>query len=265
MGLTNETTEVCLRTSSADEEMFRTLSENASRWTLGWSRRVLDWTVASLVLILLLPLMLLIAVLVRLDSPGPALFCQKRMGRNGVEFVLFKFRSMHSMTNAGSSITAGGDARVTRIGYFLRRFKLDELPQFWNVVRGEMSLVGPRPKLAHLEPLHLVCRPGITGCASLAFRGEESLLSEVHPLHVETFYNDFIMPAKAALDAEYMRTATPLSDLRILFLTGAFWIDPPKHSSILDIEEEIARAYRSRLKTQGKSRMADALKVLEHA
>lgn len=168
-----------------------------------------------------LPLMAFAALLVRLGSSGPVFFRQKRMGRNGREFTLYKFRSMSTDGgNAnGSCITVTGDARITTVGALLRRYKLDELPQFWNVLRGDMCLVGPRPKLPHHEALHMASRPGITGAATLAFRNEEDFLSEIPEDQLETFYEKFVKPTKARLDLEYMRSATLATDLNILWRT----------------------------------------------
>jgi len=164
--------------------------------------------------------MLLAALMVRWGSPGPVFFRQRRMGRNGHEFTLYKFRSMCPRKDNNSCITVSGDVRITPVGALLRRYKLDELPQFWNVLRGDMSLVGPRPKLPHHEALRLACRPGITGAATLAFRNEEEFLSEIPKEQLEAFYESFVKPAKAHLDLEYMRTATFGTDLKILWRTA---------------------------------------------
>jgi lipopolysaccharide/colanic/teichoic acid biosynthesis glycosyltransferase len=165
--------------------------------------------------------MILAALAVRLGSAGPIFFRQRRMGRSGREFTLYKFRSMCPKKGNNSSITVSGDVRITPVGAFLRAYKLDELPQFWNVLRGDMSLVGPRPKLPHHEALHMSCRPGITGAATLAFRNEEEFLSEIPEDQLETFYETFVKPAKAHLDMEYMRTASLGSDLKILWRTAS--------------------------------------------
>jgi lipopolysaccharide/colanic/teichoic acid biosynthesis glycosyltransferase len=194
---------------------------DASRWALSAIRRALEIVVASLALIALLPVMLCAAIFVRLGSEGPVFFRQRRMGRNGREFILYKFRSMCPKKGSNSSITVSGDVRITPVGALLRRYKLDELPQFWNVLRGDMSLVGPRPKLPHHEALHMACRPGITGVATLAFRKEEEFLSEIPEDQLETFYEMFVKPAKAQLDLEYMRTATLTSDLKVLWRTAS--------------------------------------------
>lgn len=206
---------------------------DASPWAVSALRRGVECGVAATALVCLMPLLLLAAALVWLDSEGPVLFRQERMGRNGQAFTLYKFRSMRTEVTSTACITARGDIRITRAGAFLRRHKLDELPQFWNVLRGDMGLVGPRPKLPHLEPLHMMYRPGITGPATLAFRHEETMLSELPPGEVEAFYDSFIKPAKAFLDLEYMRTATARSDAQILWKT---------FSSCLDRSQSAAKA-----------------------
>jgi len=161
------------------------------------------------------------ALLVRVTSPGPVLFRQRRAGRYRVPFTLYKFRSMHVNPDPGSPLTVDGDPRVTRVGALLRRYKLDELPQLWNVIRGDLSLVGPRPKLPHLEPLDLPYRPGVTGSATLAFRNEERILSALRDCHVHAFYDRCVKPRKAQLDRQYMGSATLWSDLGLLWRTAS--------------------------------------------
>ncbi|MGA7522451.1 MAG: sugar transferase [Acidobacteriaceae bacterium] len=197
-------------------------ASEASSWALSPARRAADAFFAIVALITFLPLMAFAALLVRFGSRGPVFFRQKRMGRNGKEFTLYKFRSMSATggNDNGSCITVTGDTRITPVGALLRRYKLDELPQFWNVLRGDMCLVGPRPKLPHHEALHMACRPGITGAATLAFRNEEDFLSEIPEHQLENFYEMFVKPTKARLDLEYMRTATLVSDLKILWRTA---------------------------------------------
>jgi lipopolysaccharide/colanic/teichoic acid biosynthesis glycosyltransferase len=192
----------------------------ASSWALSAARRTLDCIIAVTALVVFLPMMLVAGFLVRLSSPGPVFFRQRRMGRNGREFTLYKFRSMSPKSGSNSCITVSGDSRITPVGALLRRYKLDELPQFWNVLRGDMGLVGPRPKLPHHEALHMPCRPGITGAATLAFRNEEEFLSEIPEDQLETFYDLFVKPAKAQLDLQYMRTATFSSDMKVLWRTA---------------------------------------------
>ncbi len=157
---------------------------------------------------------------VRLTSPGPVIFRQRRVGQHRKLFTIYKFRTMvQNSESIGPDLTAKGDPRITPIGHFLRRFKLDELPQLYNVLRGEMSLVGPRPKLPQLELTSMPCRPGVTGAATLRFRNEQHLLREIPPEKIANFYEQYIAPAKISLDAVYMSSATFQSDLGILCAT----------------------------------------------
>ncbi len=150
-----------------------------------WGKRVLDIVLAIFGLIFFAPILILIACAVKLTSRGPILFRQVRVGRGGVPFKIVKFRTMSVGAEArGLGITVGGDARITTLGRFLRRYKLDELPQLWNVLVGEMSLVGPRPEVpvyvarySQLQRGVLALRPGITGADAIAFRDEEELLA----------------------------------------------------------------------------------------
>lgn len=199
-------------------------------------KRAFDAVVAGLALIVLSPLLLLLALLVRLSSPGPAFYRQKRVGRGGVLFDVLKFRSMR-VGNSGPSVTAGNDPRITPIGARLRQWKLDELPQLINVLRGEMSLVGPRPEVEryvrHYTPEQrgvLEVRPGITGVSQLEFRHEETLLAGRDD--VEAFYISTVMPAKLALDLRYVRERTLLGDIRLLLRTALaiFRKDSPQDS-----------------------------------
>lgn len=200
---------------------FAQLSRNeVSEWTLSRTRRTIDFVMAGIALTLFLPVMAIVAVAVRLSSSGPVLFQQERMGQNGRVFKLYKFRSMRLDTQPSSPITVTGDRRITRVGGLLRKYKLDELPQFWNILRGDMSLVGPRPKLPHHEGLHMPFRPGITGAATLAFRFEEEMLSRIPRQHLDAYYERFVKPSKARIDREYMRTASFRSDLHILWQTA---------------------------------------------
>ena len=192
----------------------------SSRWVKSASRSCFDRLIAGISLLALLPVMLLIMVLVRVSSSGPVFFRQRRAGRHQKEFTLYKFRSMRVEDPPGPPITVSGDPRITALGAFLRRYKLDELPQFWNVLIGDMSLVGPRPKLPHHEGLDLYYRPGITGIASLAFRNEEKILSGIPQHQLDAFYDDYIKPRKAQLDSEYMQSASLWSDLAVLWLTA---------------------------------------------
>jgi lipopolysaccharide/colanic/teichoic acid biosynthesis glycosyltransferase len=191
----------------------------ASRWALSCSRRLLDITISFFVLVLAALPMLLLAACVRLTSKGDAIFSQERVGLRGRLFKVYKFRSMAHTANEknGPGLTKDGDCRVTSIGRLMRKLKLDELPQFYNVLRGDMSLVGPRPKLRQYAALlNMPYRPGITGPATLAFHREEEMLRNVSTSEIDSFYAREIKPVKARLDACYMCHATPISDVRIL-------------------------------------------------
>jgi len=224
-------------------------ANSGSPWVVSRSRRALDCVIAILALLGGLPVIVLVALAVRLSSRGPVLFRQRRMGRNGKEFILLKFRSMEASAPSGSHLTVAGDSRVSWVGEILRSLKLDELPQFWNVLKGDMCLVGPRPKLAHLEGLVMPYRPGITGCATLVFRREEALLAMVPPSNLNSFYHAYIKPGKVRLDEEYMKNATFLSDLRIIVRTAISWTRQPKHPLLVQIERKaslLSLQYESR-------------------
>jgi lipopolysaccharide/colanic/teichoic acid biosynthesis glycosyltransferase len=208
----------------------------ASRWSLSHTRRILDLSIAALVLLVFSIPMGIIAACVRLTSNGKALFSQKRVGRNGRLFRIYKFRSMVELRGdvTGVGLTKGGDQRVTPLGRWMRKFKLDELPQFYNVLRGDMSLVGPRPKLPQYAGIsNMPYRPGITGSATIAFRSEEEILRHVAPQQINTFYAEHIKPKKAKLDVCYMCRATFYSDLRIVATTFLSCIVPAHIPSFL--------------------------------
>jgi lipopolysaccharide/colanic/teichoic acid biosynthesis glycosyltransferase len=186
-------------------------------------KRVFDVVVAALLLVTLAPLLALLAGLVRLSGPGPVLYRGTRVGRDGRPFAMLKFRTMVDGAARGAAITIHGDTRVTRLGRVLRVTKLDELPQLINVLRGEMSLVGPRPEapeyVAHYTPEQLgvlAVRPGITGLAQVRFRHEERLL---YGPDWEAVYLRSVLPAKLALDREYLRSRSFWRDLWIIALT----------------------------------------------
>jgi lipopolysaccharide/colanic/teichoic acid biosynthesis glycosyltransferase len=190
-------------------------------------KRLLDLMVAATALVLLSPLLIGIAIAVAATSPGGPFFRQVRVGRDRRPFRLVKFRSM--TVRAGSedgSFDAGDGSRVTGIGRFLRRTKLDELPQLWNVLVGEMSLVGPRPEVPAWTEVHrdrwdlvLSVRPGITDPASIEFRDEESILAASPD--PEACYRDEILPRKLSLAEAYVRDRSALGDLRVLVRTLA--------------------------------------------
>lgn len=188
-----------------------------SSWSRSRAKRIFDCACVLPVLPLLLPLMLAISLLVRFTSSGPALFRQKRIGLHGKTFTILKFRTMLLATDkAHHAVTTAGNQRFTPIGPFLRRWKLDELPQLLNVLKGEMSLVGPRPKLPQHVISDLPCRPGITGAATFAFAREEAMLDRIPRHSLEAYYYSVVLPAKRMLDAEYMARATFFSDLKLI-------------------------------------------------
>lgn len=212
------------------------LNPNASSWSISPLKRILDLSIALPALLVFALPMLAIAICVRLSSPGQALFVQRRVGRGGRLFRLYKFRTMAGTgeKSTGPGITKDGDQRVTRLGRWLRKLKLDELPQFYNVLRGDMSLVGPRPKLQQYAALiNMPYRPGITGEASIAFRYEEEILSRIPEAKLEEFYHLQIKPLKAQIDACYMCEATLGSDLRIIARTFLACVAPDRASSII--------------------------------
>ena len=190
-------------------------------------KRTVDLLGASTALVLSAPVLAIVAAAIKLDSPGAFLYRQTRVGRHGRPIQTLKLRTMHhAPSGAGSHITAQGDRRVTRVGRILRKTKLDELPQLWNVVRGDMSLVGPRPEVPRYvaeyrpewHPL-LEVRPGLTDLASVTFRDEESLLAAARD-H-ERAYREVIMPMKLALALEGVQRTSLAQDLAILVRTVA--------------------------------------------
>jgi lipopolysaccharide/colanic/teichoic acid biosynthesis glycosyltransferase len=201
-----------------------------------WIKRAFDIAFSAAVLLLLAPALAVIALWVRRDSPGPAIYQQERVGRHGRLFRIYKFRTMRAGADAaGPQITVGEDARITRAGRFLRHTKLDELPQFANVLCGDMSIVGPRPEVPKYVALYpadvaaqvLSVRPGITDLASLAFRDESALLAQSSaPEH--TYVHD-ILPAKLRYACEYVRTQSLWLDLRIIARTAATVLRSPAH------------------------------------
>lgn len=203
----------------------------ASSWIISRTRRSFDIFIALFALIISAIPMLIIAICVRITSKGEILFSQNRMGLGGRLFRIHKFRSMaeNRGKNAGHGLTMDGDLRVTPIGRFIRKFKLDELPQFYNVLRGDMSLVGPRPKMPRYAGFSkMPYRPGITGVATVAFRCEGEILRSVDADRMDLFYTEQIKPLKARLDACYMCGATPFSDICVLASTALSCIMPEK-------------------------------------
>jgi lipopolysaccharide/colanic/teichoic acid biosynthesis glycosyltransferase len=198
----------------------------------GVARRALDVVVSLAALSVLLPLLALIALLVKATSPGPVLFVQERVGRGLVPFRLFKFRTMVADAPArGPALTVGADPRVTRVGAFLRATKLDELPQLVNVLRGDMSLVGPRPEVPSYVGLYgdadrriFTVRPGITDPSSLLYRDEAAILA-TYP-DPERAYREVVLPHKIAVSLAYVDRRTVLSDVALLLRTALRLVVP---------------------------------------
>ena len=188
-----------------------------------YRKRLFDMVCAALGLLVLSPVLLLCALLVGLTSPGGVLFRQERVGKDGVPFTIYKFRSMRT-DNAGLKISPSSDSRITPVGRVLRKTKLDELPQLWNVLKGDMSFVGPRPEVREYTDLYtpeqrqvLLVRPGITGLASIRYRNENDLLSA--STDPNRTYIEEVMPAKLALDLEYIPRACVSYDVRLILET----------------------------------------------
>jgi len=189
-----------------------------------YGKRALDILAATAGLIVLSPVFGLVACCIKLTSRGPVLFRQVRIGKDGRPFRILKFRSMMQSSIGDLKITVAGDSRVTRVGKFLRRYKVDELPQLWNVIRGQMSLVGPRPEVpVYIEEYTreqrtvLSVRPGITDSASLAYRHEEEILANQGD--PEQFYRTQILPDKLARNKAYLEKITLRNDIRIILKT----------------------------------------------
>jgi len=191
-----------------------------SSWSQSRAKRIFDCICVLLALPLVVPLFLGIALAVRVTSSGPVLFLQRRMGRHDRTFTILKFRTMiHATHKVHQPVTAANNQCFTPAGSFLRRWKLDELPQLLNVLCGDMSLIGPRPKIPEHVISSLTCRPGITGAATIAFASEEEVLDRVPMNCLESWYHEVVLPAKSRIDAEYMARATFLSDLKLIFDT----------------------------------------------
>ena len=191
-------------------------------------KRLFDVIASGFGLIVLSPLFIILAIWIKLDSKGPVFYRQERVGYKNKDFRIFKFRSMRVGADKGSLVTIGGhDPRVTRSGYFIRKFKFDELPQLINVFLGDMSLVGPRPEVRHYvdywtpEQMHVLdVRPGITDPASIKFRNENELMEKAED--PEKYYIEVIMQEKIKLYLEYVEKHSFFYDLGLIFKT--FWV-----------------------------------------
>lgn len=188
-------------------------------------KRLFDVVASGLGLLTLAPVLLVVAIWIKLDSKGPVFYRQVRVGYKNRDFRIFKFRSMRMGADKGSLVTIGGrDPRITRSGYFIRKYKLDELPQLINVFVGDMSLVGPRPEVRHYvdywtpEQMHVLdVRPGITDPASIKFRNENELMGQAE--NPEDYYINVIMQEKIKLYLEYVEKASFWYDLKLIFKT----------------------------------------------
>lgn len=203
-------------------DIEQVLSKRRGRLVL---KRMMDIAVSAVALCVLWPLYLIIALAIVIDDPGPVFYRQVRVGRGGKPFRIFKFRSMVvDADKKGLEITVGHDRRITRVGAFLRKTKLDELAQLINVLCGQMSFVGPRPEVPRYVELYtpyqrqvLLVRPGITDYASIAYRNENDLLDAAQ--NPERMYIEQIMPAKIELNMKYLREISPAADIRLILKT----------------------------------------------
>ncbi len=188
-------------------------------------KRIFDVVASGLGLVALSPLFAILAIWIKLDSQGPVFYRQVRVGRGNRDFRLFKFRSMRPDSDRQGLITVGGhDPRVTRSGYYIRKYKLDELPQLINVFIGDMSLVGPRPEVRKYVDMYtpaqmrvLSVRPGITSLASIRYRNENEILAEAED--PDRCYIERVMPDKLAIDLEYVGKASLWNDIKLIFST----------------------------------------------
>ena len=188
-------------------------------------KRIFDFFAALIGIIILSPIFIIVSIAIKLDSPGNIMFLQKRVGKCGKEFDIFKFRTM--VTNAerlGKQITVGKDNRITKVGAFLRKYKIDELPQLFNVLKGDMSLVGPRPEVPKYVALYneeqkkvLSVRPGITDLASLKYSDENDILEKVE--NPEEYYINVIMKDKLSLNLEYIEKSNLFFDISLVIKT----------------------------------------------
>jgi len=189
------------------------------------TKRIFDIVFSCLGLILLAPVLVVLAIIIKLDSKGPVLFIQPRVGLNNKDFNIFKFRTMQMESDKKGLLTLGNkDSRITKVGYFLRRYKIDEFPQLLNIVIGDMSFVGPRPELRKYVNYYpqedlsvLSVRPGITGLASIEFRNEVELLKAAKD--PENYFIESIIPEKLKLNKLYIEKRSFWFDLKLIIIT----------------------------------------------
>jgi len=187
-------------------------------------KRIFDIASSLFVLVLASPFFIIISILIKLDSNGAIFFTQTRVGKNNKDFLLLKFRTMRVAQENLSLITVGNDNRITNIGNFLRKYKLDELPQLINILKGEMSVVGPRPEVRKYVDMYsssqlevLSVKPGLTDPSSIKFSNESELLGTA--ANPEKYYIETLMPLKIEISLNYVRTQTFIGDLKIIFQT----------------------------------------------
>lgn len=188
-------------------------------------KRIFDFLASLVGIIVISPILLVVAISIKIDSKGNVFFLQKRIGKNGVPFYIYKFRTMVSdAEKLGKQITVGKDNRITKVGAFLRKYKIDELPQLFNVLNGDMSLVGPRPEVPKYVELYteeekrvLEVRPGITDLASLRYRDENDILGKVD--NPEEYYINVIMKDKLKLNLEYIKKSNLIFDVSLILKT----------------------------------------------
>jgi lipopolysaccharide/colanic/teichoic acid biosynthesis glycosyltransferase len=240
-----------------DGRQARAYSPNS--WCNSVWKRAFDITFAGILLCVLLPLLVVLALVVKITSKGDVLFLQRRPGRAGREFHIMKFRTMVANEKSpGPVLTRAEDPRVTSIGRHLRKWKLDELPQLLNVFRGDMSFVGPRPQPTKLwkdisiqeqASYVLSVRPGITSHATLNFRNEEELLAPLTSAEVEDVYLKTIMPVKLELELEYLCRANFRSDMSIIFKTISRIVHRREHENELLLKPALSSAEQKRFRS----------------
>jgi len=234
-----------------ENHSYRPLDDfRASKWCKSLGKRMFDITVAVFLLLLVLPLFPIIALLIKLSSPGPVFFVHERIGCGGRVFRMLKFRTMtHVKARNFTVLTRNGDQRVTNLGWHLRRWKLDELPQLFNVIRGDMSFIGPRPHISRLlghspDLRHfLSLRPGITGFATMLFRHEENTLPRLSGEELERFYIANVLPEKIHMELRYAQNASLTSDLLIILRTADQIFSRKKEESALRTSRSIVARY----------------------
>lgn len=194
-------------------------------------KRIFDIVFSSIGLVVLSPMFAVIWIMIKLDSSGPVIFKQKRVGKDNQDFTLLKFRTMKQFSEQGGPLTIGmKDKRVTRLGHVLRKYKLDEFPQLFNVLRGEMTLVGPRPEVRKFVKFYnedqkkvLSVKPGITDMASILYKNENELLGSVQD--PEKFYIEKVMPEKIRYNLDYINERSVFKDFKVILKTlNAIWL-----------------------------------------